>query len=60
MRNNLVTSTMVVCGEGSVSPVFMGCLWIKDDRESDEASEIRYAAIVARMGLEYLRADEQP
>lgn len=51
---------MVVCGEGSVSPVFMGCLWIKDDRESDEASEIRYAAIVARMGLEYLRADEQP
>jgi hypothetical protein len=54
VENKLVTSRMVVYGEGSVAPIFIGSVWMRDEGESMESAERRYSEVAQKMGFDYL------
>lgn len=54
MQNKLVTSRMVVYGEGCIAPVFVGSIWTKDETESEEQAQARYGKMVTDLGMTFL------
>ena len=54
----LQTPKMVIHGEGSVSPAFIGSVYMRDNGETVESTDRRFSKAMNLMGLEWLGAGE--
>ena len=59
MNEDIKTSKMVIYGEGAVHPPFLGSVYIKDDRESQDQAERRVNEAMTNLGFAWLPKNQK-